>query len=96
MRGDDEDHRFHHEVCRCGPHHQSPEANVCGGEASAVPRFYRGRPDGGRGERGIFLIIRDHGERESIAYRSVRWDFSPKELLLGRPEDFLTSPPGRR
>jgi hypothetical protein len=26
----------------------------------------------------------------------VREGFSAKDLLLGRPEDFLTSPPGRR
>lgn len=39
------------------------EADVRGGEASAFPCFYRA---GGRGERGIFLIIRDHEERKSI------------------------------
>jgi hypothetical protein len=37
--------------------HRSSEADVCGGEAPAVPCFYRDRPDGGRGERGIFLSI---------------------------------------
>jgi hypothetical protein len=39
------------------------------------------------------FVIR--GERKSITYRSVRWGFSSKEPLSGRPEDFLTSPHGR-
>jgi len=33
---------------------------------AAVPCLRAGRPAGGRGERGIFLIIRDHEERKSI------------------------------
>ena len=37
--------------------YRSSEASVCRGEAPAVPCFYRGRPAGGRGERGIFLSI---------------------------------------
>jgi len=37
--------------------HGASEADVRGGEAPAVPCFYRGRPDGGRGERGILLSI---------------------------------------
>ncbi|MBM3304973.1 MAG: hypothetical protein FJY79_03365 [Candidatus Aminicenantes bacterium] len=37
--------------------HRSLEADVRGGQAPAVPCFYRGRPAGGRGERGILLSI---------------------------------------
>ena len=37
--------------------HRSHEADVCGGKASAVPRLRAGRAHGGRGERGLFLII---------------------------------------
>ena len=37
--------------------HGASEADVRGGEAPAVPCFYRGRPDGGRGERGILLSV---------------------------------------
>jgi len=37
--------------------HGASEADVRGGEAPAVPCFYRGPPDGGRGERGILLSI---------------------------------------
>jgi len=48
--------------------HRSSEADVCCGEAPAVPCFYRGHPEGRRAERGIFLIIRDHGERASIVF----------------------------
>ena len=32
------------------------EADVRGGESPAVPCFYRGRPDGGRGERESIVI----------------------------------------
>jgi len=42
------------------PDSRSPhdlEADVRGGEASALPCFYRDRPDGRRRERGLFLII---------------------------------------
>jgi hypothetical protein len=57
MRRHDEDRRLHHGVCRRGPDHGASEADVRGGEASAVPCLRTGCPDGGRGERGIFLII---------------------------------------
>ena len=61
--------------------YRSSEADVRGGEAPAVPCFYRGRSDGGRGEQGLFLIICDHGERESIVFQPVREDFLPKHAL---------------
>jgi hypothetical protein len=48
--------------------HRSSEAGVCDGEAAAVPRLLRGCPDSGRGERGMFLIIRDYEERKSIVF----------------------------
>jgi len=44
--------------------HGASEADVRGGEAPAVPCLRVGRARGGRAERGIFLIIRDHGEWE--------------------------------
>jgi len=37
--------------------YRSLEADVCGGEAPAVPCLRAGRARGGRGERGIFLSI---------------------------------------
>jgi len=37
--------------------HRSHEADVCGGEASAVQRLRAGCARGGRGERGLFLSI---------------------------------------
>ena len=54
VRGEDEDHRFYHRVCRRGPHHRSREDDVCGREAAAVSCRRAGRPDGSRGERGYF------------------------------------------
>jgi hypothetical protein len=40
-----------------GQDHGASEADLCRGEAPAVPCFYRGCPDGGRRERGILLSI---------------------------------------
>ena len=57
------------------------ETEVCGGEAAAVPCFYRGRPDGGRGERGIFLIVSLSGEGESIFIGPARESFLPLPAL---------------
>ena len=37
--------------------HRSPEASVCGGEASAVPCRRADRAHGSQAERGLFLII---------------------------------------
>ena len=37
--------------------YRSPETDVRGGEASAVPCLRAGCAHGGRGERGLFLII---------------------------------------
>jgi len=68
------------------------EADVRGGEASALTCFYRCRAYGGRGWRGIFLIFRDQGKMESVIFRPVREGFSQKEALLSRREEFLTSP----
>jgi hypothetical protein len=48
VRGPDEDRRLYYGGFRCGPDYRSPEAWVCGGEAPALPCFYRSRPDGGR------------------------------------------------
>jgi len=47
--------------------HRSSEADVCGGEAPALPCFYRGSPDGSRGVRGLFMII--SFSREGKVYR---------------------------
>jgi len=62
MDYEDEAYRLYHGVCRRGSHHRSPEADVCGGEAPAVSCLRAGPARGGRGERGIFLSFRDHGE----------------------------------
>jgi len=48
--------------------YRSPEADVCGGEAPALPCLRAGCAHGGRGKRGIFLIIRDYKERKSIVF----------------------------
>ena len=47
-------------------------------------------------DRGIFLIIRDHGERESIVLEPVRKDFLSGLDLRARFSLLLTAPPGRR
>ena len=57
MRGDDENHRLHHGACRRGQDHGASETDVRGREAAAVPCLRAGFTHGGRGERGIFLII---------------------------------------
>ena len=50
---------YRHGVRGRGPDHRSSEADVRGGEAPAVPCLRAGCPDGGRGERGIFLGFDD-------------------------------------
>jgi len=59
MRGPDEGRRLHHGGCRRGSDNGASEADVCGGEASAVPCLRAGCAHGGRGERGIFLGFDD-------------------------------------
>jgi hypothetical protein len=49
-------------LCTYAHIHRSPEADVCGGEASTASCLRAGRARGGRRWRGIFLIIRDLGE----------------------------------
>jgi len=59
---------------------------IAAGLESGIPCYYRGRPDGGRGERGIFIIICDHGEHESIVFRPGRKSIPPKEPYNCCPE----------
>jgi len=56
------------------PDHRPPEAEVHCREAPAVASFDRGRPDGGRGERGIFHGWMIRRERESGVFRPAPTD----------------------
>ena len=78
MRRDDEGHRLHHGIRARGPDHLSPQVDVRGRKPAALPCLRAGRARGGRGEQGIFLSFRDHGEGESIFIGLAREGFPPK------------------
>jgi hypothetical protein len=60
-----EGRRLHHRACRRGPHRRSSEADVCGGEASAVSGRFPGNPDGRRSPGRLFFMIFPWNGRES-------------------------------
>lgn len=95
MRGPDEGCRLPYGVCRRGPDYRSPEASVCNGEAPAVSCRRAGCAHGDRGEQGIFLIFRDHGEWESVHFRPARRGFARQPAPPYRFLPVLTSPRGR-
>jgi len=96
MRGPDEGRRLHHGGCRRGSDNGASEADVCGGEASAVPCLRAGYAHGGRRERGIFLGFDD---QEGVgAYRLFT---APAAFLApigssGAVFAAITSPGGRK
>jgi hypothetical protein len=70
------------------PHHRTPQASVCSGEAAAVACLRAGRLDGGRGGGGVFLmtgyLMRSGRSR---VFRAISWAFDmkiqPEDLLCG-------------
>jgi hypothetical protein len=62
ITGEDEAYRLYHGVYSRGSHHRSPEADVCGGEAPALPCLRAGCAHGGRGEWIGGEIQRQEGE----------------------------------
>jgi len=68
------------ELFRRGPDPRPSQADVCGGEAAAVTRLRAGRPDGGRGAGGAFLMSGDFVRRgKSIVFWGIQrlqgWSF---------------------